>query len=203
MPTTVKTLADNAFTYCYNLKTITGYEGLESLGKGAFSACQVLESFDLTKTKVTGALPENLFMRCYALTEITIPKGITSLGTACFSFCTGLTSVTFEAGSQIPEIPNTLFSGCLALTTINNIPSTITKIGDWAFGNTNSLTTLTVPANVASLGYLMFNGCDAASKTIKYKGSSTQWAAITKDEKWDHISNSSTTSTVKEVKYNQ
>lgn len=203
LPTTVKTLADNAFTYCYNLKTITGYEGLESLGKGAFSACQVLESFDLTKTKVTGALPENLFMRCYALTEITIPKGITSLGTACFSSCTGLTSVTFEAGSQIPEIPKTLFSGCSALTTINNIPSTITKIGDWAFANTNSLTTLTVPANVASLGYLMFNGCDAASKTIKYKGSSTQWAAITKDEKWDHKSSSSTTSTVKEVKYNQ
>lgn len=40
-----------------------------------------------------------------------------------------------------------------------SIPSSVTKIGDYAFGNCTNLTSIELPSGVTSLGYDAFNGC--------------------------------------------
>ena len=46
-----------------------------------------------------------------------------------------------------------------------NVPSGVTAIGDDAFADCSSLTTVTIPSSVTSIGDNAFGGCD--SLTIK------------------------------------
>ncbi len=207
LPTTVTSLGESAFIGCNNLASITGLTNVSTIGSNCFWNCAIT-SFDFTQTKVSGDLSayDNVFQGCTKLTSITIPKNITKLGANFFSGCSGLVSVTFETGSQIPEIPTSLFSGCTSLNTINNLPSTITKICSnaftrtafttftvpsnvteiegSAFASTNSLAELVVPTSVETIGSLIFSRT-TKTKAVKYKGTASQWNAITKDTNWD------------------
>jgi hypothetical protein len=68
------------------------------------------------------------------------------------------------SGSTITSIPANAFSngplygGCTTLTGIT-IPDTVTSIGGAAFSGCTSLTSITIPDNVTSIGQSAFSGC--------------------------------------------
>ena len=68
---TVTAFADNCFSGCSKLTSITIPSSVTSLGSYCFSYCS-------------------------ELTSITIPSSVTSLGNSCFSGCTNLTSITCQ-----------------------------------------------------------------------------------------------------------
>ena len=128
------------------------------------------------------------------LTSVTIPNGVTNIGDGAFSGCSSLTGITVEALNsaymsvdgvlfnksqttliQYPPgqtgfsytIPNGVtsigdyaFNDCQSLTSIT-IPNTVTSIGDNAFYNCISLTSITIPNSVTSIGEGAFSGCNS------------------------------------------
>ncbi|MBQ8916448.1 MAG: leucine-rich repeat domain-containing protein, partial [Alistipes sp.] len=50
------------------------------------------------------------------------------------------------------------FHGCTSLTSIT-LPDSVTSIGDYAFYGCTSLTSITIPESVTSIGLRAFGGC--------------------------------------------
>src|SRR5262249_36851985 len=125
------------------------------------------------------------------LTNITIPNSVIDIGESPFEGCTNLTTITvapsnpayssvngvlldigrsllmqYPAGkvggysipSSVTTIGDHAFFNCLSLTSIT-IPISVTNIGGGAFGGCSSLTSVTIPNSVTSIGDAAFQQC--------------------------------------------
>ena len=61
---------------------------------------------------------------------------------------------------------------------------TVTAIGEKAFANKTSITTLYIPKTVTKLGIKSFIGCYSLTN-ITYQGTSAQWNTVVKDAEWN------------------
>ena len=68
------------------------------------------------------------------------------------------------------------FRGCRSLTSIT-IPDSVTSIGYAAFTICKSLTSVTIGNSVTSIGESAFNGCNKL-KEVNYRGTVEQWMKI-------------------------
>ncbi len=132
------------------------------------------------------------FYDCTRLTSVTIPNSVTSIGNRAFVGCTSLMSINVAAAntaycsvdgvlfnkdktelvrypegrpyasyyipSSVTSIGELAFCECTSLTSIT-IPSSVTSIGDYAFRGCTSLTSITIPNSVTSIGDYAFRGC--------------------------------------------
>ena len=85
----------------------------------------------------------------------TVPAGTLSIGTDAFSE-SGLTYVSLP--SSLTKITNWAFSQCHSLTNIT-IPPSVTSIGDEVFDRCSSLTNISIPSSITSIGRAMFGQC--------------------------------------------
>jgi len=144
IPSTVMTIADNAFIGCSNAQ-FDIQSRLEHIGYAAFAECTSIKKLDLKFLKTIGELA---FVNCTGLTSINLGEEITSIGQHTFDGCTSLSEITIP--SSVKEIGLWAF-GRTALTSVN-IPESVTSIGDYAFGYT-ALTALNIPKSVTEIGY--------------------------------------------------
>ena len=100
------------------------------------------------------------------MTSVTIPISVTSIGFRAFAYCTSLTSIMVKSENTVYDsrnncnaiietATNTLIVGCMN----TNIPNSVTSIGDYAFYDCSSLTSITIPNSVTSIGSGAFEGC--------------------------------------------
>lgn len=159
-------IADQAFSFAENLKSIEIPNTITTIGAGAF-------------------------YHCSSLTSITIPNSVTSIGNSAISVCANLLSVNISSSvktigtNNLKECPmleqiwvdpeNTVYDSrenCNALikTSTNEllmgcntsfIPSTVESIADNAFYNFDGLKTMTIPASVTKIGYQAFTDCNS------------------------------------------
>ena len=87
-----------------------------------------------------------------------------------------------KCASDITSIGEYAFYDCTSLTSIE-IPNSVTSIGTWAFRDCNGLTSVTIHNNVTSIGERAFSYCSGLT-SISYTGTIAQWNAITKGESW-------------------
>jgi len=89
---------------------------------------------------------------------VVIGDSVTSIGDSAFEYCTRLTSVV--------------------------IGDSVTSIGDYAFYYCTRLTSVVIPDSVTSIGKSAFYNCRSL-KSIKYRGTQSQWNAISKGSGWN------------------
>ena len=203
----------SAFQDCTNLTSVTIGDNInvgsssQEIGYMAFKNCTNLTDVFIGHTvRIIGA---EAFHGCSRLTTVTIPNTVTSIGIYVFSGCSNLASITVESGNLnydsrnncnaiIKTNTNTLISGCkntvipnsvtsigefafyqcYSLTSIS-IPNSVTAISNYAFEECNNLTNVTIPNSVTTIGSSAFSGCSGlTSVTIPNSVTSIGGAAF-------------------------
>ena len=184
IPDSVTSIGSNAFEECVSLKSIIIPDSVTRIEGWTFYYCKSLKSI-IIPDSVT-SIGDSAFAQCNSLTSINIPNGVTSIGDSAFSNCHSLTSVTIP--SSVIAIGTNPFCGCPAdlkneskafiyehnvlfnkdKTTLISyrakeanyvIPDSVTSIGECAFLECNSLTSIIIPDSVTSIGVCAFQGC--------------------------------------------
>ena len=166
---TVTSIGDNAFSWCFDLTSVTIPDSVTSIGNSAFSACSDLTSVVIPDSVTS--IGNSAFSWCSDLTSVVIPDSVTSIGNGAFSDCISLTSV--DIPDSVTSIGNYAFSDCTDLTSVT-IPGSVTTIGDSAFRDCTKLTNVTFAgANPPSFDLTAFYDCDAL-QTISLSADMTQ-----------------------------
>ena len=157
--TGTKTIDDDAFYQCVNLKSITIPYSVISIGDRAFTWCTSLTKITIPSQVVS--IGQNAFNVCTGLKSVDIPNSVTSMGNFAFSSCTGLTSITIP--ESLTDIGDRVFSNCTSLRNVNILNSVI---GTSMFSGCAGLTSVTIPASMVSIGSFAFKGCDNLKTVI-------------------------------------
>jgi hypothetical protein len=166
----VTTIAATGFQGYTAMTSITIPDSVASIGASAFSGCSGLTSI-IIPDSVT-SIGSSAFSGCNKLTSITIPfVGYTLNGSANthFGYIFGASSYDNQ-NSSIPSslrtviitggnIANNAFRNCISLTSIT-LPDSVTSIGTSAFSGCSLLWSITIPDSVMSIGSSAFSGCN-------------------------------------------
>ncbi len=193
IPKTVKTIGERAFQGCFNLKTITIPATVESIGQMVFSgsAIETLTISDgdtpldiggsgsvvgscLTFTglktayvgrdinrDMDGWVGRSTFANASTITDVTYGPQVTKINPGEFFRNDGVKRVVFLMDEL--DIPDDAFHSATSLTTVT-LPQRVTTIGKEAFSDVPSLTSLTIPPTVNIIGENAFSGCDALTE---------------------------------------
>ena len=162
----VTSIGNYAFAWCSSLTSVTIGNSVTSIGEYAFEGCSGLTSITIPNSVTS--IGSSAFSGCKGLTSITIPNSVTSIGSSVFYGCSGLTSIVVEEGNTVYDsrdncnaiiktATNTLIIGCQNTT----IPNSVTSIGERAFYECSSLTSITIPNSVTSIGNYAFAWCSS------------------------------------------
>ena len=146
--------------------TVVGIEAL------AFSK-DPITSISIPQTITT--IEEWAFMSCSTLETVNVGTGLEKVGRSAFAGCTALKKVNITdlaawcgidfADENANPIwrPRSLYLNDNELTTLE-IPAGVTKIGDFAFANAVNITSVTIGADVETIGTSAFKYCRSATE---------------------------------------
>lgn len=168
IPEGITKISDYAFYSCSAFKSVTISNSVTHIGARAFHWCTGLTSITIPNnvTSIGG----EAFYQCTGLTSVSIPSSVTSIGSRAFNWCEHLNSVyinDIEAWCNIAfddALANPLYyakhlyvNGIEIIDLV--IPEGVSGIGDYAFYNCTSLTSVTIQNSVTSIGGAAFRGC--------------------------------------------
>ena len=188
IPETIETIGNSAFRSCSGLTSITIGEGVTSIGNYAFRNCTALTEINYNATAANDLSSSNYVF--YNAGQdgngitVNIRANVRSLPNYIFnpynsSSAPNITTVNFAEGSQCTSIGEYAFSNCDSLTSII-IPSNVTSIGDYAFSGCSGLTSITIPDSVTSIGGGAFYGCYALAEVYNYSNVTTNLPSYAK-----------------------
>ena len=203
----ITSIGDWAFHFCYGLHSVTIGSSVTSIGQGAFESCLGLT--DVTIGNSVSTVGDWAFEQCVRLTRVCFLGNAPHLGgsnvfsgdnNATVYYLVGKTGWSTPFGGRpavvwdpkVPcsyttnngtitiaqyigsggavTIPSTInglpvtsigqsaFSQCISVTSVT-IPNSVTYIGNNAFASCTSLTSATIPDSVTYIGYDAFSGC--------------------------------------------
>ena len=190
----VTSIGYSAFYGCTSLSSVTIPDSVTSIGNIAFAGCSSLTSVTIPNSVTS--IGKSAFDRCTALSSVTIGNSVTSIGDGAFYGCTSLTTITVDSNNanyssidgvlfnkdataiityptgkqsaaytipdSVTSIGNSAFADCTSLSSVT-IPDYVTSIGNSAFENCSSLFSVTIPDSVTSIGNYAFRNCTSLS----------------------------------------
>lgn len=171
LPSTITSIAYEAFRGCVNLQEITIPDSVSYIGGYAFSSCDNLKIVRIESIEswcgimFDGEYYANplsnpnasLYLQDELLTEIVIPGTVTSIRSYAFYNYRALTKVTISEGTEY--IAAKAFLNCFNLAEVV-IPDSVTSIGSSAFSLCDALTEIVIPKSVTYIGEKAFYYCD-------------------------------------------
>lgn len=177
-PSSVTSIGKYAFFICPSLQSVTLQEGAEEvalvsdtniIGEYAFSYCTKLEKVTIPNS--VSRIERDAFWDCTSLTSITIPKLVSEIGENAFFACDNLKStyvkdlrawcaIKFEDGDSNPLSNKSDLYVYGNKASNLDIPYDVTEIGQYAFYNCPTITSVTIPAGVTSIGMMAFYWCN-------------------------------------------
>jgi len=194
IPSTVKEIGNNAFSYNEGLRTVTFGEGsrLETLGSFCFQGCTSLEGITLPASLKTIVTSSSSYS--YNGTSFSMPVS------GAFQGCVSMKYIDMSACKNIEEIPSKMFTDCISVESIL-LPSGLESIADFAFGDPLNLTKrsnsdkatqtmislkeITFPESLRYIGAYNFYGC-ASLETITFPTNSPITALGSDDAPTEH-----------------
>ena len=184
IPNSVTTIGEGAFAWCKSLTSINIPNSVTTIGERAFSGCESLTNLNIPNSVTT--IGERAFRGCNSLTSINISNSVTIIENCAFEDCESLTSITIPSSVvTIIGNPFCLWHGNLyneskafiyedhvlfnrnkttliayrAKETNYTISNSVTTIGEHAFSDCDSLTSINIPNSVTTIGDGAFQGC--------------------------------------------
>lgn len=146
IPSSITSIGDAAFAFCWNLKyislpkyltsisdnmlsttsieSITIPPSVTKIGKYAFADCSELQN--ITMSSNINFIDERAFAKCTKLESFAVPSEVTSIGAFAFSGCSKLKNITFEQDSKLTHIGEYAFFVCESLDYVILPPSVAT-----------------------------------------------------------------------------
>ena len=174
-PDSITSIRDYAFSDCGLFTSLIIPDNIKSIGFQAFYNCSSLTNVIISDSVTS--IDGNVFIGCVSLTSITVEssnKNFKSIdgnlyskdGKTLLLYAIGKTAKSFTIPNSVTSIGNSAFRDCSSLTSII-IPDSVTSIGDYAFSDCGSLISLIIPDNITSIGFRVFyNCCSLTSITI-------------------------------------
>ena len=176
LPSSLTSIGLETFRYS-GLTTLTVPKSVTSIGTSAFSDCTSLASVTWENGSGLTNLGASAFGYCTLLSSMTIPSKVESVGNSVFVGCSNISELTLPFVGSSPTTDTFLgylFGGSEYKDNSKIVPIKLkkvkvtggtnsTNIGDYAFYECTSLTSVEISTNISSIGSYAFMGCSGLS----------------------------------------
>lgn len=156
----VKSIGDHAFDGCSEVTSIIIGDSVTNIGNYAFAYCHTIT--EVTIPNSVKSIGERAFQACRGLSEIIIPDSVTSVGNWAFDGCSGVISICWNAKKCEIRSSNYLYApfyGIRSQITSFTFGEGVESIPKYLCYDMKSLTTITIPSRLKSIGANAFYGC--------------------------------------------
>lgn len=153
LPSTIRTIGEQAFKQCTKLLFVDLPDGLVSIGHEAFQLCENLVSVTFPSTLVE--IDSWAFHACNRLRTLYLPESIRTVGEHAFADCKELTQAVIDA--QIETLENSTFHHCIKLRSVT-LPQTLKTIKSNVFAYC-PIQVITLPEGFQTIGQNAFSDC--------------------------------------------
>lgn len=185
IPDSITHIGFKAFFECNNLREISIGKGVKSIDINTFGNCTSLEKILVSSDNLNFSAKDGILydkkIKTLVLApsnstnSVTIPNTVKTIGSLAFANCVNLKQIRIPY--QVKEISDGAFYNCTSLKSVSFAKnSKCKKINDYteynkrldefalvygAFENCKSLTTLTFPDSLETIGYFTLNNCSS------------------------------------------
>lgn len=185
LPASLSEIKDSAFTGSSIQKiNLSECSNISRIWQYAFANCKNLDTITFATFTSTDdmavklAINDYAFSGCTALVTLNLPENLGMLDSYAFKGCTALTTVNFVANAKFIT-PETTEGGTDPAPAAAYDPAgLVTTIGDGAFMDCTSLTTITLPYFIARIGNSAFENCTALATFTTMDGADSKTAAL-------------------------
>lgn len=153
IPNSVTSIEYMAFSYCTSLASVTIGSSVTNLNVDAFAGCCIQKEKFINNSKLN-AIEHDYW-------GATIYDYITDVFMICDNVLIKVTDdsrETYTIPNSVTSIGDRAFFDCLSLTSVT-IGNSVTNIGEYAFSFCPKLTSVTIPNSVTSIGESTFSHC--------------------------------------------